>query len=143
MKRDSKIEALRVVPGLSGVDARRLRGLASLVDEVSISAGGMLTREGFMGREAFVIVEGEAEVRIDGEVVARVSAGDFVGEMAMLENNLRTATVRAVTPLRALVIGPQAFGAFVRHDEVAREIAVQLSRRLRRAEVGVAPVTVG
>jgi len=139
MKRpDAVIEALRSVPGLRGQSDRVLAALAPLVDEIDIAVGQRLTREGVAGQEAFVVVDGDAEVFVDGEAVATVGPGDFVGEMAMLDIGPRTATVRAKTQMRVLVIGPQAFGAFVEHGGVARSMATQLAQRLRRADGSLA-----
>jgi CRP/FNR family transcriptional regulator, cyclic AMP receptor protein len=65
-----------------------------------------------------------------------VGPGEFAGEMAMLDLLPRSATVRATTPMQVLVIGPQAFSAFVSHECVAKAMATQLVQRLRRAEAG-------
>ena len=137
-KSDPVIKALRSVPGLRGLSDRALAALGPLVDEVDIAAGARLTREGLAAKEAFLIVEGDADVFVDGEAIATVGPGDFVGEMAMLDIGPRSATVRAKTPMRVLVIGPQAFGAFVEHGGVARSMATQLAQRLRRADGSLA-----
>lgn len=128
------VDLLRCVPGLKGLSDRALSEVAPLVDEVAVEPGFVLTREGIIGDEAFVIIEGEGEVFIDGETVATVGPGEFVGEMAMLDHQPRSATVRAKTPIRALVIGPRAFSTFVGTGTVAQAIAFQLSRRLRNAD---------
>ena len=137
-KPDPAIKALRSVPGLRGQSDRALAALVPLVDEVDIAEGTRLTREGLVAKEAFVVVEGEAEVFVDGEAVATVGPGDFVGELAMLDLGPRSATVRARTPMRVLVIGPKAFGAFVEHGGVARSMATQLAQRLRQADGSLA-----
>jgi CRP/FNR family cyclic AMP-dependent transcriptional regulator len=135
MKRpDPVIEALRTVPGLRTQSDRDLARLAQLVDRADIPAGDRLTREGAMAHQAFLVIDGAADVFIDGEAVASVGPGDFVGEIAMLDTGPRSATVRASTRMTVLVIGPQAFGAFVEHGAVARTMAAQLAKRLRRAD---------
>ena len=139
MKRpDRVIDILRSVPGLRGQTDRALAALAPLVDEVEVAAGQRLTCEGVTAKEAFVVVEGDADVFVDGEAIATIGPGDFVGEMAMLDVGPRSATVRAKTAMRVLVIGPQAFGTFVAHGGVARSMATQLSQRLRRADGSLA-----
>lgn len=136
--RDPVVNALRAVPGLRSQSDRVLAGLVPLVDVADIAQGQCLTREGVIGKEAFVVVEGAAEVFVDGEPIATVGPGDFVGEMAMLDIGPRSATVRAKSPMRVLVIGPKAFGAFVEHGAVARSMATQLAQRLRRADGSLA-----
>jgi CRP/FNR family cyclic AMP-dependent transcriptional regulator len=128
------IELLRKLPGLRTYDDRSLAQLAPLVDVLDIEAGKALTREGRAGRESFLIVEGWAEVTIQGETVATLGPGQFVGEMAMLENQPRTATVTARTAMTVLVIGPQNFSTFVAHPGVSLSMATELAERLRRTE---------
>ena len=84
-KPDPVIKTLRKVPGLRGQSDRALAALAPLVDEVDIAAGERLTREGIGAKEAFIVVEGDADVFVDGEAIATIGAGDFVGEIAMLD----------------------------------------------------------
>ena len=137
MKRlhDPILDLLRTVPGLARLPDRALRDLVALVDEVTVEAGTVLAREGTPARQAFIVVEGRGEVFIDGEVVATVGPGEFVGEMAMLDQQLRCATVRADSRLRLLVIGPTAFASFVEHPGVLKEMTLQLNARLRRADI--------
>ena len=129
------IALLRTVPGFEGLSERQLNELVTLVDEVTLGPGQVLTREGAAGREAFIVIEGQGDVFVDGEPIANVGPGEFVGEMAMLDHEPRSATVRAETPMRVLVIGPRVFSTFLAHGGVARSMATLLSRRLRRADV--------
>ena len=131
---DLKIELLRGVPGLGSVPDNDLAGLVTLLDEIRVEPGHVLTREGVVAREAFIVIEGKADVFLDGELIATVGPGEFVGEMGMLDHFPRVATVRASTPMELLVIGPKAFAAFADHPGVGRAMATQLSQRLRRAE---------
>ena len=131
---DLKISLLRELPTLRGCTDKELIALARLVDMVEVEAGRVLTREGQPGRQAFVVVEGWADVTIRGEPVAAVGPGQFVGEMALLERQLRTATVTARTPMRLLAIGLRDFPVFADRPHVARAMAIELSRRLRRLE---------
>ena len=101
------IELLRTVPGLGALDDRTLSCAASCVDETNASPGDVLMREGTMSRQALIVLGGEARVYVDGEHVATVGPGEFIGEMGMLENQPRSATVRAETSMRLLVIGPR------------------------------------
>jgi CRP/FNR family transcriptional regulator, cyclic AMP receptor protein len=99
----------------------------------------VLTTQGGRGRQAFVVVDGHARVLVDMEPVAAAGPGDIVGEMAMLDNGPRSATVVADTPMCLLVIGPQTFGVLTQHPAVARAIATQLVERLRRADAEAQP----
>jgi CRP-like cAMP-binding protein len=130
---DPITEQLRMLPGLRGRSGRELRRLRGLVDGCELRAGQTLTRQGELAREAFVIIEGRGRVLVDGVQVATFGPGDFVGETAMLDRRPRTATVIADTPVKALVVGPQAFSTFIEAPGVGRTLAVQLAQRLRRA----------
>lgn len=136
---DPVINLLRAVPGWSRQPQKILAAIAQLVDHVDISPGQVLAREGTVAREAFVVVDGEGDVYIDGERVAGVGPGDFVGEMGMLDHRPRCATVRARTAMQVLVIGPAAFSTLVQSPQVPRTMALQLAARLRRAESSTEP----
>lgn len=131
---DPVIEYLRRVPGMEEAPDKSLAQLVPLVDIVEVEAGRTLARQGTRGREACIVMEGRGEILIDDELIATVGPGEFVGEMAMLDDGPRTATVRAQTRMRMLVVGPRAFAAFAEHPGAGRAMAVQLSQRLRRAE---------
>lgn len=101
------------IPLFEGVRRRRLGEVARLLDEVAVAPGRALTREGELGREFFVIVEGSAEVRRGDRLVGTLGPGDFCGELALLVGPTRSATVVATAPLRLLVAGRREFGALV------------------------------
>jgi CRP-like cAMP-binding protein len=131
---DPTLDQLRRIPALRAQKDRALRALAPLVDHADIPAGHRLTSEGSVGAEMFIVIDGQADVYIDGELVAEAGPGDFIGEMAMLDRGPRSATVRARTPMRVLVVGPSAFASFVEHGGVARAMASKLANRLRQAD---------
>jgi len=133
----SKLDMLRKVPAFAGCSDKELSEAARHVDEWEVAAGTALTREGTVGHEAFVIIEGEAAVMINGESVADLGPGQFVGEMAMLDRRPRSATVVAQTDMRLLLIGPSAFDEFASLRAVARELTKELADRLRRADARV------
>lgn len=133
----AKVALLRKVPSLAGCTDKELAEAARHVDEWPVRAGTTLTLEGTVGHEAFVIVEGQADVVIHGETVAELGAGEFVGEMAMLDKRPRSATVVARTDMTLLLIGPAAFDDFASLRAVSRELTKELSDRLRRADAKV------
>lgn len=112
---------------------------AALMCALDVPAGKVLTVEGAVGKEALLIVEGTAEVRTHVGHVTYLGPGEIVGEMALLNGQPRTATVRAVTPMRVLVMDSSQFGHVFEHPERARWLASALSKRLRLASAAVQP----
>ena len=127
----SRIELLRAVPMFAELPDDLLVKVDSLVSEISVAAGTKLMVQDEQGREAFIIAEGVAQVITAGELVAEVGPGALVGEMSLLDNQPRSATVVAKTPLRILVMEPRQFGALFSDPHAAQWIAASLSKRLR------------
>lgn len=84
-----------------------------MADELNVSAGRVLTRQGEHGREFVVIMQGSATVERDGVKVADLEAGSYFGELALLDEQPRNATVTAVTDVRIKVIDRRAFQALL------------------------------
>ncbi len=119
---------LKSVPFFSGMSKGELGAIAQQTDEVDVPAGRVLAREGAFGDEFFIIDAGTAEVTRGGEAIAELGAGDFFGEMALLEEDRRTATVAARTPMSLIVMTRSNFRALDRtqpalHATVAKAIA--------------------
>ncbi len=119
---------LKSVPFFSGMSKGELGAIAQQTDEVDVPAGRVLAREGAFGQEFFIIDTGTAEVTRGGEAIAELGAGDFFGEMALLEEDRRTATVTAKTPMLLIVMTRSNFRALDRtqpalHATVAKAIA--------------------
>jgi CRP/FNR family cyclic AMP-dependent transcriptional regulator len=93
----------------SGLSKKELGKLAGWTDEVSVPAGQELATEGQFAHEFFVIEEGSAEVRQDGERIAELGPGEFFGEIGLLETDRRTATVVATTPMQLIVMFQREF----------------------------------
>jgi CRP-like cAMP-binding protein len=130
-RQDTKVEALRRAPLFEGLSRRELQELARQTDDLEVPAGTVLCREGTIGREFCVIVEGEAEVTRDGARLATCGSGDFFGEIALLENVRRIATVTATTRLRFFVLSSQSFGAMLDASAtVERRVLRALARRV-------------
>ena len=104
-----KVEALKRAPLFEELSKKELTTLASATDDLAVEPGTVLCRENRIGTEFFVIVDGDAEVTRGGERIATLSGGDFVGEIALLTETKRTATVTVTTPLRCFVLTQSAF----------------------------------
>ena len=134
-RRDEKVEKLRRVPLFTACTDDELALVARNVDEHRVEAGRVLTRQGEVGREFFVIVEGTAEVRIGEQLVARLGPGDVVGELALLDRRCRTATVVAETPVVVLISGTREFAELLaKAPNVTRKLMAGLAARLRAVE---------
>lgn len=104
-----KVEALKRAPLFEGLSKKELAELARVTDDLKVEQGTVLCREGKVGREFFVIVDGTAEVTKAGKRLAGLQGGDFVGEIALLKTSKRTATVTASSPLRCFILTQSAF----------------------------------
>jgi CRP-like cAMP-binding protein len=111
-----KVAALQGVPLFEGLSKKDLGTVGQIADEVDIPAGKTLIREGENGSQFFVLLEGEADVRRKGRKVNTLAAGDFFGEIALLEDRLTTATVTATSPVRVLVLTRSSFGKLLRDE---------------------------
>lgn len=107
--RDTKVEALARVPLFEGLSKKELGQLAMTTEDLEFGPGKVLCKEGQLGREFFVIVEGEVEVERGGKSLGSRGAPDFFGEIALVEHRPRTATVRSKTPLRFFVLTSRGF----------------------------------
>lgn len=95
---------LKSLPLFESVSDEELEQIAPFVSEVSVSAGKHLADEGDYAYTFMAIEEGSAEVRRGEEVVARLGAGDFFGEVGLLDTETRTATVVATAPMRLITL---------------------------------------
>jgi CRP/FNR family cyclic AMP-dependent transcriptional regulator len=106
---NAKLDLIKGAPLFEQCSKKDLQRIAQITDEIDLRAGKVLMQEGERGREFFVIVNGEVDVRRKGRKLATLGPGSFVGEMALLSKAPRVATVTAVTPLDVLVITERAF----------------------------------
>jgi len=109
LHKDAKIELLRNVPLFAGCSKAELQQVAQLADELDLAQGATLIREGERGREFIVVAEGTVEVTRGGKTINQLGAGDFIGEIALVVDRPRTATVTATSPVRLLVVTDRAF----------------------------------
>jgi CRP-like cAMP-binding protein len=128
---DSKAEALARAPLFEGLSRKDLIAVAKLTEDMDVPGGKVLCKQGDVGHEFFVILEGEAEVTRGAEHIATLGPGEMFGEIALLEHVPRTATVTAKTPLRFFVMTSQSFWSLIdHHPDIEREILRTLVRRV-------------
>jgi CRP-like cAMP-binding protein len=131
LRRDKKIELIRHVPLFAHCSKSELGSIALLADEIDMPEGKVLTTEGAAGREFFVLVEGTAEVRRKGRKINTMSSGDFFGEIALVSNRPRTATVTATSPMRLLVVTDRAFRELMRKmPSIQSKVLAALAERV-------------
>ncbi len=129
------VDSLRRVPLFSGVDKRELGRLAKLMGERTFTEGDTITVEGQSGVGFFVIENGNATVSLKGEIVRTLQPGDYFGEIALIDEGPRSATIVATTDLRCRGLAAWQFRSFVQgHPEVAWPLLQTLASRLREAE---------
>jgi CRP/FNR family transcriptional regulator, cyclic AMP receptor protein len=131
LRKNAKVELIKGVPLFSQLDRKHLDEVAAIADEIDLRQGKELTVEGNPGREFMVIIEGEASVRRGDQEVNRLSAGDFFGEIALVRQEPRTATVVAETPVRVLVITDRSFRTLLDHNpDIEDKVKSAVSARL-------------
>ena len=116
LRRDHKAEILARVPLFSGCSKRDLHKIAAIADELDLRRGKVLTRQGGTGREFFVILEGSVDVVRDDERINTLGAGDFFGEMGLISQKPRTATITTASPVRALIVTETNFRRLLRDN---------------------------
>ncbi len=133
--KSGKISLLQKVPLFEGLSQNQLKQIAQLLDEVDLPAGKRLATRGEIGHELFVIVDGQALVRIPTGRTRRLGPSEVVGEMSLIDGGPRSATVEAATPMRVLVLGHREFWQLLDvAPSIAYKIMRTLSSRLRDAE---------
>lgn len=115
LRKNAKIELLKRVPLFERCSRRELGQIAMLADELDLPSARDLTREGAVGFEFIILLEGEADVVRGVRVVNQLGPGDFVGEIALVSGKPRTATVKTRGPARVLVITASGFRTLM-HD---------------------------
>ena len=128
-------QQLASVPLLAGLEPRVRRRLAEVGKRRTYSADEEIVREGSTGTALYILLSGEARVEQDGKEIGQLSAGDFFGELALIEEHPRSATVVAASETDCLLFPAWEFTALLEeHPEVAVPILRVLIRRLHRSE---------
>jgi CRP/FNR family cyclic AMP-dependent transcriptional regulator len=126
---------LTSIPLFAGLSRKGRRVVAQRADEIDLEPGRHIVREGEWSYEFFAILDGTAEVRRGEQFLAELGAGDFFGEMGLLEDTRRNASVIARSPITVVVMTAQAFRQTAREDpEVAQHIRKAVEERCRHLE---------
>ena len=126
---------LRVIPLFAGLGKKERRAVAQQADEVDVEAGRYLVRQGEFAYEFFAIEEGTAEVRRGEQYLAELGPGDFFGEMGLIGQATRNASVMATSPMRLLVLTGSAFRHLERElPAVSKQIRKAIEERCRQLE---------
>ena len=134
-RKDAKIEHLSKVRLFAACSNKELGIIGRASDEISVAPGTELVAEGTSGHEFFLILEGQAAVKRNGRKIATLGAGQYFGEMALLDRGPRSASIVAETPMELLVLGQREFSAIL--DEVpglAHKLLTIMAGRLREAD---------
>jgi CRP-like cAMP-binding protein len=131
VRKNAKVELISSVPLFAGLSKAELGHIASIADEIDFPQGKVLIREGDAGREFFVLLEGEVEVRRKGRKVSMRGKGEFFGEMALISRQPRNATVTATSAVSALVIRDVEFRALLQQKpQIALKVLETFAERL-------------
>ena len=130
-----QITLLSTVPLFEALNDRELELLSRRVRRLHAEPGDILVLEGQRGREFFVILSGQAAVMHDDDTVATLRTGDWFGELALLADAPRNATVAALTPMELFVLDDSEFSALLRQlPQLARKLLAGMARRVRQAD---------
>jgi CRP/FNR family transcriptional regulator, cyclic AMP receptor protein len=131
LRKNAKVELIKSAPLFSECSRKHLNEIAEIADEIDLSEGKELTKEGGPGREFFVLIEGTADVKRGNRRINEMGAGDFFGEISLITERPRTATVVATSPVRALVITDRSFRRLLEHQpEIQGKVMSALAARL-------------
>ena len=132
MRADTKLKAISRVPLFARLSKRELEFIAKEGDEVNVPAGKTLTRQDRQGDTFYVLLDGEAEVKVDGKRRRVLKPGDFFGEISMLDRGVATATVTTLTDARLFVMSHAQFRDAIKgSDQLMLKVLKAMGERLR------------
>ncbi len=133
--KSTQLAHLQRMPLLSGCSKRELQHIAKAGDEIVMTAGTMIVEQGQMGREAFLILEGQVIVRRNGRKIATLSSGDVVGELSLLDHGPRTASAECDTECTLFVIDQRHLrGVLTENPSIAMKLLGTLAGRIRELD---------
>jgi len=119
----------------STCSSRDLRTIRRALEEVTVKTGRVLCEEGTIGREFFIIVDGQASVRRNGRKIASLGPGQYFGELALLDRRPRSATVVSDTDMVLLVLGQRQFhGVLDAVPALSHKLLAAMATRLRESD---------
>ena len=131
VRRDEKVRLLSRIPLFAACSQAELARVATITTQVDVPSGEVLIREGDAGDLFFVLVKGSAEVRKGKRQIATLHAGDFAGEIALLTDHPRNATVRTTSPVTALRATRKGFSALLETSpKIQGKVTKALAERL-------------
>ncbi|MGH7722206.1 MAG: cyclic nucleotide-binding domain-containing protein [Candidatus Dormibacteria bacterium] len=130
--RDDVIATLEKSSLFAGLSRDQIHAAAERFDDSTYLEGHGVLTEGLSGPDFFIILDGEADVVLDGAVIHHLGRGDFFGEVAALDGKQRTASIRATTRLRCLTLGDGSFRQFlIDNPIIAVNLLPEIVRRFR------------
>lgn len=131
MAKDQYIARLKSVPLFDSLSKKELELVLRQADHLRFPPRQTVVREGTTGEEVWMVIEGELSVHRGGEEVARLTPGDYFGELAVIDARPRDASIIAETPVELLVIGRRRFWSLIEGSPtLLRKLLVDLARRL-------------
>jgi len=131
LRKNAKVELLKSVPLFAGCSKKDLGEIALVTDELELGAGTTLIAEGSRAHEFFVLLDGSVEVTSGGKLLTELGPGSHFGEIALVSDVPRTATVRATSPVRVLLLTDRAFARLMRKvPSIAISVLESLAERV-------------
>lgn len=131
----AQLESLKNMPLFSGCSKKELEKVAKAADEIDMKEGSLIVDQGQTGREAFVILSGDVNIKRNGRKIASLGAGDVVGELSLLDHGPRTATAVCATDCTLLVIDQRRFiGVLEDVPSIAHKLMGALASRIREMD---------
>jgi CRP-like cAMP-binding protein len=132
---DEKLELLRRVPLLAGLGRKDVEEVGRLAEEIDVPAGRVLMREGQTGQEFFVVISGSVLIERGGHALRSLGPGDFLGEIALVDDGPRTATATTEMSSKLLVLAHREFHSLMDQFPSVRKAVMQaLAMRVRKLE---------
>ena len=136
LKKNAKVDLIAGVPLFAGCSKAELSEIASITDELDLPEGATLIREDERGREFLVVIDGTVKVTQKGRAVNELGPGSWVGEISLIADVPRTATVVATSPVRLLVITDRAFQQLIRKTpSIAAKVLQSVGERLHQSSL--------
>lgn len=130
-----QLELLKAVSLFAGCSNRELQAIHKAGEKVTMTAGTLIVDQGQLGREAFVVLDGEVTVRRAGRKIASLGPGAVVGELSLLDHGPRTASVTCDTDCTLFVLDQRHFQKVIEHHpQIAMKLLAQLAGHIRRLD---------